>query len=45
MQANFPNDKRFASIIFVADNVLTPEVIQVSCKLFQRPVLPDEFAP
>ena len=29
LQANFPNDKRFASIIFVADNVLTPEVIQV----------------
>ncbi len=30
---NFPNERRFASMIFIADNILVPEVIQAIYKV------------
>jgi hypothetical protein len=30
---NYPNERRFASMIFVADNILVPEVIQAMYKV------------
>jgi hypothetical protein len=31
--SNFPNERRFASMIFVADDVLTPEVVQAMFRI------------
>ncbi len=43
---NFPNERRFASMIFIADNILEPEVIQTIYRVrksVQELVTPGKF--